>query len=582
MARGRLPGYKGPVDELRVGAGFAGHRIEAVVGRGGMGVVYVAVHERLKQRRALKVIAPEYSRDPEFRRRFEREWEVASAIDHPHVITIFDAGEDDGQLYIAMRYVEGPDMRRLIAEQRRLQPDLTAEIVSQVASALDAAHRRGLVHRDIKPANVVIAEDGDGATTAYLTDFGLTKAVDTETSGVTRTGMFVGTLDYIAPEQLEGVVTPRVDIYALGCLTYHALTGHVPYPQATAPAKMWAHINTPPPELPGASPALAEAVARAMAKNPDDRFPSAGDFARALAGAGPSPARATPRAAAGAQRRAPRRRAARLRRPSRRHVHTAATLFVVLCVGIAAGLLLSRDGAVESARVPPIRFATRPFGALPKSTHTIGDGAIGLERTVRFVDAGDCAAVASYNRTSAANLPCSAKGGPTSPVTTNFTLRDYGRVGTAGFVNFQALSGPATYPMALNRARRFVPSTYSVRRNGVPGVRRFSPHADAIALKFVRSIRDRDCHAFFTSSDTGLLHEKAACAKILDGTYTRTRAELRVAREIDLFRLGGTTQLSFYGLRAGGVYRTITVQTYAGNTLVLSMFPYRGIRVAPS
>jgi hypothetical protein len=455
LARSHIPGYKGAVDELRVGELFAGHRIEAVVGRGGMGVVYLAVHERLKQRRALKVIASEYSRDDEFRRRFEREWEVAAAIDHPHVITIFDAGEDAGQLYIAMRYVDGSDMRRLIADRGRLDPLLTARIVGQIASALDAAHRRGLVHRDIKPANVLVA--GGDETTAYLTDFGLTKAVSSETSGLTRTGMFVGTLDYIAPEQLEGIVTPRCDVYALGCLAFHALSGQVPYPQPTAPAKMWAHINTPPPHLSGAPAQLAGAVARAMAKDPDERFASAGEFAGALAATAPAGARA------GGRRAAARARRVRGSRPGRRHILAVATLFLVLCAGVAAGLLLSRGGsAVESPRAPapPIRFATRPSGPVPKPGHAIADGAIGLERAVRYVEAGKCTAVADYNRTSAAYLACSTNGGPTSPAVANFTVANYGSFGSAGFVNFHSLSGDATYPMALNRARRFVPSTY--------------------------------------------------------------------------------------------------------------------------
>ncbi|HKP89223.1 MAG TPA: serine/threonine-protein kinase [Thermoleophilaceae bacterium] len=269
------------MEELPVGAVFAGHRIEAVVGRGGMGVVYVAVHQRLKQRRALKVIAPQYSRDEEFRRRFEREWEVAAAIDHPHVIPIHDAGEDGGQLYIAMRYVDGDDMRSLIARDGQLELAYTVGIVGQVAAALDAAHAQGLVHRDVKPANILLADAPDGAF-AYLTDFGLTKGVDADTSGLTRTGVVVGTLDYMAPEQIDGEATFRSDVYALGCLTYHALTGRVPYPQPTASAKMWAHIHAPPPHLDVGSPELAAAVARAMAKDPADRFASAGEYAAAL------------------------------------------------------------------------------------------------------------------------------------------------------------------------------------------------------------------------------------------------------------------------------------------------------------
>src|SRR5215207_6158007 len=274
--------------KLEVGQEIGGHRIEAVAGRGGMGVVYRATHLALNRTVALKLISPDLAEDPEFRARFKRESELAASLDHPNVVPIYHAGEDDGKLYVTMRFVEGTDLRELIALQQRLDPQVAARIVSQVASALDAAHARGLVHRDVKPANVLIA-DQNGHYHAYLTDFGLTKQLSSQ-SGLTKTGMMVGTVDYIAPEQLQGsTIDARADVYALGCVLYQALTGQVPYPRDTEPAKMWAHMSEPTPSLlavaPNLPPELEDVMKRAMAKDPGDRYLSAGDFGRAAVAA---------------------------------------------------------------------------------------------------------------------------------------------------------------------------------------------------------------------------------------------------------------------------------------------------------
>src|SRR4051812_32056153 len=270
--------------EAAIGSEIAGHRLEAVAGRGGMGVVYRATQLRLNRQVALKLIASDLAADPSFRERFEHESEIAAQIEHPHVIPLYEAGEQDGQLYITMRYVQGTDLRAMIEREGALPPKKAAEILAQVCGALDAAHARGLVHRDIKPANVLIAGTPEEPY-AYLTDFGLTKQAAT-TGGMTKTGMFVGTLDYIAPEQLQGgPVDARADIYALGCMLYQMLTGRVPYVRDTDPAKIWAHMQEPPPSLREVAPHVPEAfdevIARAMAKNPEDRYPSAGDLARA-------------------------------------------------------------------------------------------------------------------------------------------------------------------------------------------------------------------------------------------------------------------------------------------------------------
>ena len=270
--------------ELQIGQEFAGHRIEAVAGRGGMGVVYRAVHLALDRQVALKLISGELADNESFRERFKRESKTAASIQHPNVIPIYHAGEDEGLLYITMHYVEGTDLRQLIAQQGALQPQLAAELIAQTGSALDAAHGRGLIHRDVKPGNVLIASI-DGKHRAYLTDFGLTKQAGSE-SGLTKTGMFVGTLDYIAPEQLQGKgIDARADVYALGCVLYQALTGRVPYPRDSEPAKIWAHMGEDPPSVTEVAPQVPrqfeEIVHRSMAKDPEARYPSAGDLGRA-------------------------------------------------------------------------------------------------------------------------------------------------------------------------------------------------------------------------------------------------------------------------------------------------------------
>jgi serine/threonine protein kinase len=263
---------------LGPGDDFAGFTIEAIAGRGGMGLVYRARQKRPDRLVALKVIAPELAADVAFRARFEGEASIAAQIEHPNVIPVYAVGDEHGVLYIAMRFVDGVDLGGVVAREGKLSPIRTARLITQIAGALDAAHARGLVHRDIKPANVLIAA-GDHA---YLTDFGLTK-LTADSQGMTKTGMFVGTVDYMAPEQVDGRrIDARADVYALGCVTYQLLTGTVPFPRGSDMAKLYAHVNDPPPRLEGVAVPLADAVERAMAKEPDDRFLSAGDFGRAV------------------------------------------------------------------------------------------------------------------------------------------------------------------------------------------------------------------------------------------------------------------------------------------------------------
>ncbi len=249
-----------------------------------MGVVYHAFHEPLNRQVALKLIAPELSADDRFRARFAQECIAAAAIHHPNVVPIYHAGEDEGLLYVTMRYVDGADLGRVLALEERLDPARAASLVADLSGAIDAAHRIGIVHRDVKPANVLIEHRGE-AMHPLLTDFGLAKCA-ASASSMTRTGAILGTLDYAAPEQLEEAqIDARTDVYALGCLLFHTLTGRVPYPRETDAAKILAHLSATPPAVTFLAPevpeALASVVVRAMCKEPGGRFASAGALGRA-------------------------------------------------------------------------------------------------------------------------------------------------------------------------------------------------------------------------------------------------------------------------------------------------------------
>src|SRR5262245_10592469 len=279
--------------DLTPGSIVAGYRIDGVAGRGGMGIVYQARQLALDRPVALKVIAPDLADDVMFRERFKRESLTAASIDHPNVIPVYEAGEAEGQLFIAMRWVEGTDLRLLLQDGGPTEPGEAIRVIEQEAAAPDAGHRGGLVHRDVKPANVLITDDGERHV--YLTDFGLTK--HTGTAGMTKTGQFVGTPDYTAPEQIKGErADARTDVYALGCVLFQTVTGHVPFERDSEIAKMYAHLTDPPPSLAEAAPAtppeLDAVVRRALAKEADERFQSAGDLGRAaraaLSGSAPA------------------------------------------------------------------------------------------------------------------------------------------------------------------------------------------------------------------------------------------------------------------------------------------------------
>jgi YVTN family beta-propeller protein len=382
---------------LSPGTTFAGYQIEDVAGSGGMGIVYKATQIALGRRVALKLIAADLARDASFRERFKREWLTAASIDHPNVIPLYEAGEAEEHLFIAMRYVEGLDLAALITREPSFDPARAVNIVAQIASALDAAHKKGLVHRDVKPANILIASQDDHV---YLTDFGLTKSA-TSQSALTKTGMFVGSLDYTAPEQIRGeAADPRTDVYSLGCVLYQALTALLPYDRDSDVAKMYAHLNEEPPSVTAARPdapaGLDAVVARAMAKEPQDRYQTAGELGRAalaaLQGELPEAPRESPW-------------------PRRKKLALAAALPTVLVGGLAAaglaaaGVFGGGDDAPARAAAPtatatataakPTATATATATAAPASdphpvaTIKVGKGPEGIAVSAGHVFVAD-------------------------------------------------------------------------------------------------------------------------------------------------------------------------------------------------
>ena len=274
---------------LAAGSRVAGYRLVERIGQGGMAVVFRARDERLDRTVALKLLAPALAGNRELQQRFISESRAAAAIDDPHIVPVFSAGEADGLLFIAMRYVAGGDAQSLLGREGPLPPDRAAAIVSPVASALDAAHRAGLVHRDVKPSNMLMDVLPGRPAHVYLSDFGVSKSV-AATSGLTAAGAILGTLAYMSPEQVRSdPVDGRSDQYALACSAYELLAGTPPFQRDEPAALMYAHLFEGPPPLTARRPELAPAVddvlAKALAKAPDDRYASCGEFADALRGA---------------------------------------------------------------------------------------------------------------------------------------------------------------------------------------------------------------------------------------------------------------------------------------------------------
>jgi serine/threonine protein kinase len=275
---------------LARGSTFAGYEVESVVGAGGIGILYRARQLKLDRPVALKLVESDVARDPVVRERLRREARAVAALDHPNVVPLYEAGEDDGTVFIVTRWVEGTELGTLIHEKGPLEPGQAARTAAQIAAALEMAHEKGLVHRDVKPSNVILTHEGH----VYLTDFGLAKRAATA-AGLTGADQMLGTVDYVAPEQIEGSEPDaRGDIYSLGCVLFEMLTGEPPFAaQKGGMAKMWAQVNAEVPSVrehrPDVPAALEDVVRRAMAKAPDAR-PTAEAFrASVLAAVGEAP-----------------------------------------------------------------------------------------------------------------------------------------------------------------------------------------------------------------------------------------------------------------------------------------------------
>ncbi len=268
-----------------VGSQIGSYRVDALLGRGGMGVVYRAEDLRLGRKVALKLLQGSLADDPTYRERFLRESRLAASIEHAGIVPVYEAGEAGGLLYIAMRFIDGVDLAALLRREGSLEPGRAVALVGQLAGALDAAHARGLIHRDVKPSNVLIGTDGDGEH-AYLVDFGITQDV-ADRDRLTATDQLVGTADYLAPERIRGeAIDHRADIYALGCVLFECLTGSAPFTGTSEAAVIYGHLEEPPPRASahraGLPMALDDVIARALAKDPAERFQSGAEMASAL------------------------------------------------------------------------------------------------------------------------------------------------------------------------------------------------------------------------------------------------------------------------------------------------------------
>jgi serine/threonine protein kinase len=267
---------------LSPGSTFGGYEVESVVGLGGIGILYRARQIRLDRPVALKLVEPTVARDPVIRERLRREARTVASLDHPNVVPLYEAGEEDGTVYIVTRWVEGTELGTLIHDTGPLEPARAARIAAQIADALEIAGEQGLVHRDIKPSNVIVTPEDH----VYLTDFGLAKRAATD-PGLTGADQMLGTVDYVAPEQIEGSEPDsRSDMYSLACVLYEMLSGEAPFAdQKGGMAKMWAQVNAEPQRISerraDVPAALEDLVQRAMSKRPDDR-PTAAQFRKGI------------------------------------------------------------------------------------------------------------------------------------------------------------------------------------------------------------------------------------------------------------------------------------------------------------
>jgi YVTN family beta-propeller protein len=346
--------------ELTAGTEIAGYRIEELVGRGGMGVVYRAHDLALDRNVALKILSPDLAEDERFRERFLRESRLAASLDHPSIVPVFDGGEVRGQLYIAMRYVEGTDLKALLAAEGKLEPARAVGIVEQIADALDAAHERGLIHRDVKPSNVLIDSRGH----SYLADFGLSRRLG-EAGAALGAAQSLGTVDYVSPEQIRGEeLAGRADLYSLGCLLYECLTGKPPFRRDSDAATLFAHLE----QAPSAPAGLEKVIEKALAKSPDDRYQTGRELVQAA------------RSALGLE-----------PRPDRRLLALAAVGVALIAAGLAAFFLTRGGGpAAEPGADTLVRIDPRTNRIAERIS--VGRSASGVAADARHVwvaNAGD-------------------------------------------------------------------------------------------------------------------------------------------------------------------------------------------------
>ncbi|MEV0252199.1 protein kinase [Nocardia sp. NPDC050712] len=373
---------------MRPGTIVGGYRIERVLGAGGMGTVYLAQHPSLPRTDAIKVLSTEHTADDEFRARFEREANLAAGLDHPNIVSVYNRGEEHGRLWIAMQYVRGTDVAAVLErDPRSMNPVRALRIITEVGRGLDYAHRKGLLHRDIKPANFLLSQEDDDEERVLLTDFGVAKSSD-DANELTQTGTFLATIAYASPEQLSGErLDPRSDIYSLACSLYKLLTGQNPFPGAQPAMVMMGHLQQPPPRAsavnPGLPATLDQVFARAMAKNPAERYATCREFtdaaARALGGEAPPHTSPTYPIQAGAPQHSfapPTDRwtsaqvsPSRTRAPSRWIAVAAAA--VVVALAIAGGVWFA--GRDDSGGAPVAATSTKPTATLPPKEQARSD-----------------------------------------------------------------------------------------------------------------------------------------------------------------------------------------------------------------